>query len=200
MSILKGVRFCMDKKQKILMVAVHTGFRDEELFIPKEIFEKEGFEVVVASNSPGQAIGKLGGTIPVDLVISHVHPDDYAALVVVGGPGVAVLFNNLDLFGIVRDFSQKRKVTSAICSAPVVFANAGILNSKKATCFSEQRDKLENGGAFYTGHLVERDGDIITGSGPEASKEFAEAVVKAIHWQTGEQDIRADMRNTRKRF
>jgi len=106
----------------------------------------------------------------------------------------------LELFGIARDFSQKRKVTSAICSAPVVFANAGILNSKKATCFSEQRDKLENGGAFYTGRLVERDGDIITGSGPAASEDFAEAVVKAIHWQAGEQDILSGMRNARKRF
>jgi protease I len=62
----------------------------------------------------------------------------------------------------------------------VTLANAGVLSGRRATVFSSEAGKLKAKGAEYTGAKVERDGKIITGSGPEAAEEFGRAIVKAL--------------------
>jgi protease I len=72
----------------ILMVVAPLNFRDEELFVPKEFFEKKGINVVVASGDSGVATGMLGGSINVDIRVSDAVARDYDAVVFVGGSGV----------------------------------------------------------------------------------------------------------------
>lgn len=69
----------------------------------------------------------------------------------------------------------------AICIAPVTLANAGILEGKRTTAFPSVESDLKARGANYTGNPVERDGKIITGSGPEAATEFGKTIVAALH-------------------
>ena len=49
--------------KKILMIIAHQNFRDEELLIPKKLFENEGYEVIIASTSLEPAKGMLGAVV-----------------------------------------------------------------------------------------------------------------------------------------
>ncbi|MHC4062693.1 MAG: DJ-1/PfpI family protein, partial [Planctomycetota bacterium] len=72
------------------------------------------------------------------------------------------------------------KVLAAICIAPVVLANAGLLNGVRATSFLSERETLQVAGAEFTGAPVERDGLIITASDPSAANLFGRAIADAL--------------------
>ena len=77
---------------------------------------------------------------------------------------------------MILDFAKEEKPLAAICAAPLVFGNRGLLNGKKATCYPGFETYLQ--GADYTAALVERDGNFITAKGPGAALEFAFAIVE----------------------
>lgn len=176
----------MDQKtKKVLMIVASRDFRDEEYFVPCEIFKKEGIEVETASNTLGIAYGKLGGEVLVDILLEKVKAEDYQAIVLVGGPGAQNYFEDSTVHQIVRMAIQKNLVLGAICIAPVILAKAKVLGGKKATVWTSPLDKsavryLEEGGAQYVAEKVVSDGKIITACGPEAAKEFAETIVQRI--------------------
>jgi len=169
--------------KKILMVIAERGFRDEELFAPQKEFVKNGFKVVVASTSVGEAIGKLGAKVRPDTELSKVNFLDYDAIVVVGGPGSSeYLWNNRILYRGLADMLAKGRIVSAICASPVVLAKAGIIKDKKATVFpgDEEITELKKAGAVYIDRDVVVDGRIITGNGPDAAPEFAQEIIKLL--------------------
>lgn len=75
---------------------------------------------------------------------------------------------------------MRKKIVGAICIAPVTLARAGLLKNKKVTTYSSTINDIKSAGAKYTGNDVERDGNIITASGPAAAQKFGEAIVKAL--------------------
>lgn len=166
--------------KKILMIIAPDGFRDEELLVPKEIFEKNGFEVVIASSSLNTAKGMLGAKVKPDILLNDVMVDDYVAVVFVGGIGASCYWDDATAHKIANDAYNKGKVVSAICIAPVTLANAGLLVGKKATVWESEVSQIKRKGAQYTGKPVEKDGKIITASGPFAAEEFANTILKAL--------------------
>jgi len=165
---------------RILMVIAKQGYRDEEYEDPKIVFEGHGFKVTTASQSKGECIGKLGGHAWADTAIHEVNPHDYNAIVFVGGPGCAQLLHDHEVLLLAKEAYQYDKVVAAICMAPSILANAGLLEGKRVTSFSGEKENLEKNGATFTGNPVEIDGKIITATGPEAVSDFAEAVSRAI--------------------
>ena len=75
--------------KKILAIIASSDFRDEELLVPKGIFEKEGFSVTIASSSLDTSIGMLGAEVKPQLLIEDVSADDYDAIIFVGGGGAS---------------------------------------------------------------------------------------------------------------
>ena len=76
------------------MVIAEQQFRDEEYQVPKDILTAAGIEVVTASTTTEEAVGKLGLKVRPDLLVSDIKPDDYGVLVFVGGGGSAQYFDD----------------------------------------------------------------------------------------------------------
>lgn len=170
----------MPAPKKILMVISQSNFRDEEYLEPKEIFQKAHFEVQTVGERKGEALGKFGAKVWVDFPFAEINVHNFDAVVFVGGPGAADYLNNPEVLNLARDFFQEGKLVAAICIAPGILANAGLLAGKKATvCYGEE-ENLKNRGAIYTGSMVEKDGKIITANGPEAAVAFANTIVEAL--------------------
>jgi len=162
------------------MIIAPRNFRDEELFHTKEELESSGISVTIASTTTDTATGMLGGTAKPDMTINDVNVDDYDAIVFVGGTGSSIYFNNPKAHEIARSAIEKGKLVGAICIAPSTLANAGLLNGKKATSYPSEENNLISKGADYTGNPVEKDGNIITATGPSAAREFGRMIAKSL--------------------
>ncbi|NUM25487.1 MAG: DJ-1/PfpI family protein [Candidatus Buchananbacteria bacterium] len=161
-------------KKRVVFIVAQNAFRDEELLEPKKILDNRGFEAKVAAKTRNRAVGKLGTEITPDMAVAEVKPQDFDAAVFIGGPGAVSYFNDGEVLQLVRDFRAKRKLIGAICIAPSILANAGILISKTVTAFPSEEENLKDRGADYTGMPVEVDDLIVTAKDPAAAKEFGE--------------------------
>jgi protease I len=166
--------------KKILMIIASQNFRDEELFKPRELFIKEGMEVILASSSLEISRGMLGGTAKPDILIGEVKVEDFEAIIFVGGIGASEYWNNSITHKIAKEAVSLNKLICAICIAPVTLANAGILDEKKATVFRSEVKSIKRKGAIYTGKAVEVDVNIITAEGPQAATEFGQTIINVL--------------------
>jgi protease I len=188
LALIVFISGCVEQKEvsfdltgkKVLMVIAPTNFRDEEFLRPKEILEKAKVNVTIASKGVKTAKGMLGSSVSVDIDLSQVNVKDYDAIVFVGGTGAEVYFNDSKALKIAKEAYDQGKVVAAICIAPSILANAGILEGKKATAFPSEASNLEANGAIYTGEAVTIDGRIITAKGPEAASQFGNAIAKTL--------------------
>jgi len=166
--------------KKVVMIIAENDFRDEELFVPKEIFEKAGIEVKVASTALKQAHGMLGATFKPDILVNDINVRDFDAIIFVGGSGASQYWDDPVAHRLAQEANNTGRIVAAICIAPVTLARAGILKGKRATVWSSEGAQLKSEGANYTGRPAEKDGNIITANGPSAAREFAEELVKAL--------------------
>jgi protease I len=166
--------------KKVVIIIAHQNFRDEEFLEPKSALEEKGAKVTVASSSLDEARGMLGATVKPEKLIKDVNPADYDAVIFVGGTGATEYFEDSVAHKIAQDAASQGKLVCAICIAPAILANAGVLKDKKATCYNSESGTLERNGAKYTGSAVERDGKIITAEGPNAAKDFAKTILAAL--------------------
>jgi protease I len=166
--------------KKVLFIIAPENFRDEELLKPKKKLEAAGFETEIASIKTGKAVGMLGTEVEVEKVVYDLNPEDYDAIVLVGGIGAKVFFTDEKVQEFLVKAYEKGKIVAAICISPVTLAKAGLLKGKKATVWHTEAKTIESYGAKYTGSDVEVDGRIVTASGPEAAEKFGETLVKLL--------------------
>lgn len=170
----------MRDTHKLLMVVAQHDFRDEEYEIPKEIFARSHLGIQTASERRGEAFGKHGARIWVDIPFPEVNVHNYDGVIFIGGPGASHYFHDVEALNLVRDFEREGKLIAAICIAPSILANAGILKGKKVTAFLSEKENLEDKGAIYTGKPVEVDGNIVTANGPAAADDFGDKIVEVL--------------------
>ncbi len=165
---------------KILMVVAPERFRDEELFVTQKVLEENNHSITIASTIIGVIYGSRGGKVSVQKIISEIKTDEYDAVCFVGGGGSKLLFNNPDAIRIAREMYAYGKVVAAICLAPVILANAGILSGKRATVTGTESKTIEAKGAHYTGPGVVVDGRVVTANGPKSSQLFAQKIHEVL--------------------
>ncbi len=171
--------------KNILLIIAFKNFRDEEYFVPKGVFEREGFQIKTASTKKGIALGLFGGEAEVDMVAEEVKVKEFDAVVFVGGPGTLEYLGNESFYHIAREAKKGNILLGAICIAPLILAKAGVLKEKKVTVWTSQMDKkaisiLKNEEAFYQNEDVVCDGRIITANGPDVAENFAEEIAQEL--------------------
>ncbi len=166
--------------KNVLLIIAPSNFRDEELFDTKVELEKAGATTVIASRQTGTITGMLGGKANATLSLSAVKVSDYDAIAFIGGSGASAYFNDSTAQRIAKDAAAQGKVLAAICIAPSILANAGLLQGKDATAFSSESGNLQSKGANYTGSAVTVDGKIITANGPSAARQFGNKIAAAL--------------------
>jgi protease I len=163
-----------------LMVVPPQGFQDAEFAETKRALELAGVQVFVASTRLGVLTGMLGGTTQADLLLNQTNVDNFNAVVFIGGTGALDYFSNSIALNLARQAFSRRKVLAAIGTAPTILANAGVLRGATSTAYLSEKDRLIQGGANYTGNPVEKDGLVVTATGPLAASTFARAILDGL--------------------
>ena len=163
---------------KTIFVFLAEGFEEIEALTPVDVLRRAGLSVQTVSVMGGQVVtGAHGVPVLADVLFADIHSEDAEMILLPGGlPGATNLDAHEGLSQLILDFAKEEKPLAAICAAPLVFGNRGLLQGKKATCYPGFETYLK--GAEYTAALVEKDGNFITGKGPGAAMEFAFAIVE----------------------
>jgi len=161
---------------RVLLAIAPERFRDEELFVTQGELKRRGHVTVIGSTRRGKCPGSRGGSATAKVALSDARAEDYDAIVFVGGGGSRMLFADEDALRLARGGHALGRIMAAICLAPVILANAGVLTGKKATVAGTEAKAIEAKGARYTGPGVTVDGNVGTGNAPKASGRFGQKV------------------------
>jgi protease I len=169
---------------RVLVVAT-DGFEEWELFGPKQILERQGAEVVLASPKldPIQATihDDPGRTIRPDLAVDDVQAGNFDALILPGGVrNPDRLRTNAKAIRLIQDFAAQGKPVAAICHGPWLLVEADLLRGRTATSWPSIRTDLVNAGAKVVDRPVVVDGNIVTSRKPDDVEEFTQAVIGLI--------------------
>jgi protease I len=169
---------------RVLIVAT-DGFEESELFGPREILQKRGADVVLASprRDPIQATvyDDPGKTIRPDLIVEEARAEDFDALILPGGvrnPDQLRMHRNV--VELIRAFADSGKPIGAICHGPWLLVEADLLRGRRATSWPSIRTDLKNAGANVLDEAAVTDGNIVTSRKPDDVEAFTDAVAKLI--------------------
>ncbi len=176
----KGGEKIMEKKGTLATIIAPKDFQEKEYFGTKEIFEENGYEVLTFSKYPEVATSSAGTQVAVDKTISNLEIERVSGIIFVGGPGTTVYFDDEEVLNLAKEAVTKGKLVGAICIAPSILANAGVLNGVMTTAYPSERKNLENKGALFINENVVVDGKIVTANGPGAAQEFAEKILETL--------------------
>ena len=169
---------------KVLIVAT-DGCEESELFGPREILQRRGADVLLASpgTAPIQAtvLDDPGKTIRPDTTIDAVCADDFDALILPGGVrNPDELRTNQATIRLIRDFVGRGKPVAAICHGPWLLVEADVLRGRTATSWRSIRTDLRNAGANVVDQAAVVDGNIVTSREPADVEAFTQAVIGLI--------------------
>ena len=156
------------------------GFEDIEAIATTDILRRAGFDVkLVSIMDSKEVLGAWGTKVVADLSFDEVDYNAGDAIVLPGGGlGSENLQKHKGLLEKIKEYNAKKKWVCAICAAPMVLGEAGVLEGKKATCYPGCEEGLK--GANVVSDRVCVDGNIITGKGPGATFEFALKIVENL--------------------
>lgn len=167
--------------KKIVFILAPNDFRDEEYFQPKVIIQSQGGEVFTAViGNPEEVTGTQGGKARPDIDFDKLVAEDFDAVVFVGGVGAKVYLDNKYIHKLINSFVDESKVVAAICIAPSILANAGILNNVEVTSSEDQEENIRSNGGIWTGKGVQISNNIVTANGPDSALNFGIAIADAL--------------------
>jgi protease I len=167
-------------QNSVLIFLPKKDFNEEEFTIIKNRLFKAGKQVFITSDDNSVCSGSKGMKVKSDTSFYNVNVNNFSSLILIGGSGCRNYWKNESLHKIIKKFFEAKKVVAAICSSTVILAKSGILQNKKATCFSEDKMELINSGIDYQDKNIVVDGNVVTADGVHSALQFAEAVLHLI--------------------
>lgn len=163
----------------MVYVFLADGFEEIEAIATIDLLRRAGVEVCTVSVSEREYVnGAHGITVKADSLFSAKDFADAEMLVLPGGmPGTKNLGEHVGLCALLKQFNAAGKYLAAICAAPSVLGQLGLLEGKQATCYPGFESAL--GDSFIGGVLVESK-NIITAKGPGVAADFALTIISVL--------------------
>ena len=157
------------------------GFEEVETTTLVDVLRRCGVEVVIAGLQPQVIEGAHGMKFVADISIDDVDVKDFEAVICPGGnPGYVNLRKDHRVLAMIKEAFNSNKLVAAICAAPAVLADAGILRNRNCTIYPGMEMELEKGGGKPRKDLVVEDGNIITSQGPATALLFALRIAERL--------------------
>jgi protease I len=167
---------------KVAVLAT-DGVERVELERPWQALEEAGAEPALVSLESGSITTfdhiEPGAKKKVDAVVSSADPDAYGALLLPGGViNGDFVRADADAVAFVTSFFDAGKPVAAICHAPWVLIEAGVVRGRRMTSWPSLQTDLRNAGATWLDEEVVIDGTLATSRNPDDLDAFDAAIVE----------------------
>lgn len=164
----------------ILYVLPEKDFDYYEFTKSRDMLVEQGYKVILSSTVKGGITDDRGNKYECSLLVREVDMKNYRMLVLVGGDGTELILENMEIKKLIQQADKENKYIAAICYAPVVLANAGVLKGEEATVYPSHKKELEDSGAIYNSGSVVVSNNIITAGGPGDTKIFTDRIIEIL--------------------
>ncbi|WP_461094820.1 type 1 glutamine amidotransferase domain-containing protein [Spirosoma gilvum] len=170
------------KKVAILLT---DGFEQVEMTEPRKALQDAGAITHLIAPKGGDVKGwdetEWGDTFPVDLPLAAADPAQYDALMLPGGVmNPDHLRMEPKAVQFVRHFFENQKPVAAICHAPIMLIEAGVVNGRKLTSYPSIQTDLKNAGANWVDQEVVTDQGLVTSRKPDDIPAFNRKMIEEI--------------------
>ena len=165
---------------KKVCVLLADGFEEVEALTVVDLLRRARVYVDTVSVTEEYMIrGSHGIAVQTEDLFEEVNLAEFDMIVLPGGlPGTTNLGAHSGVRRIVKDFAESGKYVAAICAAPTILSDLGLLKGKRVTCYPDMERKIS--GAVLTGAPAMVDGNIITGEGVGAAVDFALELIAVL--------------------
>ena len=143
-----------------------------ELVEPRRALEEAGAETELISLNPGEIQGldhfEKAEKHHVDRTVGDADPSEYDSLLIPGGVGNPdAMRGNEAMVRFTRDFFEQGKPVAAICHAPWMLVEAGVVTGRRLTSWPSLETDIRNAGGDWVDEEVVVDGNLVTSRKPE---------------------------------
>ncbi|MBN1517403.1 DJ-1/PfpI family protein [Candidatus Sumerlaeota bacterium] len=137
---MRGSAMLFSDEKHVLMLIAHHNFRDEEFIHPRNALMRAGLHVSTVSSSISPARGMFGMEVHPTTMLAGCSHDDYSGLILVGGSGATVYWDDVRVHHLVGSFISNGKPVGAIGEAVAILVRGGYLTDPQPVV----RDILQN--------------------------------------------------------
>jgi 4-methyl-5(b-hydroxyethyl)-thiazole monophosphate biosynthesis len=164
-----------------VLVPLAQGCEELEAVTITDLLTRAGIEVVTAGLDAEPVKASRGITLVPDTTLDAVMDQAFDMMVLPGGlPGADHLNADPRIHALLKRLNQAGKYTAAICAAPKVLAEVGLLEGRRATSYPGVLDKMYLPQVDVQLERVISDDHVITSRGPGTAMDFALELIEKL--------------------
>ncbi len=165
------------------------GFEEVEALAPLDLLRRAGLSVKTVGVGTKTVTGAHGISVVADLADTEYADDTPEMIFLPGGmPGTLNLAASEVVQNAIATAVRTNAYLAAICAAPSILGDLGLLRGKEAICYPGFEDRLV--GATLSNKRVVRDGKILTAAGMGVAVEFGLAIVEELLGKDKAEELR----------
>jgi len=164
-----------------VLIPLAEGCEELEAVTIIDLLRRAVIDVVVAGLQPGIVKASRGTMLVPDCTLDVALHESYDMVVLPGGmPGMTHLRDDPRIISLLQKMAREGKYTCAICAAPVVLAEAGLLKGKMVTSYPGFVERMNLPDTTFSNDAVVKDGKVITSRGPGTAMDFSLELIETL--------------------
>jgi 4-methyl-5(b-hydroxyethyl)-thiazole monophosphate biosynthesis len=173
----------------MIYMFIAQGFEEIEALCPLDLMRRAGLSVTTVGVGGDAITGAHGICVRTDITDAQFDGADLDMVFLPGGmPGTLNLAASDTVIGAIRDAVASERYIAAICAAPSILGDMGLLKGKQAVCYPGFEDRLT--GAVIPDKKVVLDGKILTAKGMGAALDMGLEIVKIFCGERAARELR----------
>lgn len=182
--------------KEMVNVYLAEGFEEIEAISVIDVLRRQNHKIQMVSLTGNKLVkGAHGINIEADILYENVDLRECEMIVLPGGvPGIYGLEAHDGLKNDLIKFMQKSKYVAAICAAPSVLAQNGLLSGRKATINPKwEKHLMSLDDVVYSKERVVVNDNLITSQGPGTAFEFAITILELLEGEQIAEDMKKSL-------
>ena len=172
----------------MIYMFIAKGFEEIEALCPLDLMRRAGLDVTTVGVGDTFITGAHGITVQTDIADSDFRADDLEMVFLPGGmPGTLNLAASKTVSDTIKHATERGCYIAAICAAPSILGDMGLLEGKQAVCYPGFEKRLT--GATVPDKKVVLDGKVLTAKGMGAALEMGLEIVRIYRGEDTAKDL-----------